>query len=286
MKRTSFPKDLHAAAIYMAQVYGDAEMEKMLWHATDDVNAKVDDYDHSLMHIASDKGYAPLLKLLHQAKASLDIKDNVGWTPMMKAARSGHLPCLQFLVEQGAKIEYMDDGLNRSSLRIAAINGHLPCVKFLVEQGAKFEYMDNGLNRSCLMEAAYNGHTNVVSYLMDAGANVDTVDWKGRTPLAEISSNKTLQSATVMRLLLDHGANIDAQDNFGWTALINAMLAENTDAVKLLLENGANTMIRDNENQTALDIATHRTFDEIANLIRHHDEQNAVSNCHGIECAP
>jgi ankyrin repeat-rich membrane spanning protein len=235
----------------MAQVYGDAEMEKMLWRATDDVNAKVDDYDHSLMHLAADKGYAPLLKLLHQAKANIDIKDNVGWTPMMWAARSGHLPCVQFLVEQGAKIECMDDGLDKPSFMIAAINGH----------------------------------TDVVSYLLNVGANVDAVNWKGRTQLAEISSSKKCQ-ATVMRLLLDHGANIDAQDNAGRTALINATLAENIDAVKLLLENGANTMIRNKNNQTALDIATHYYFNKIANLIRHHDKQNAVSNCPGMECAP
>jgi ankyrin repeat protein len=251
MKHTSFPKDLHAAVIYMAQVYGDAEMEKMLWRAIDDVNAKVDYHGHSLMHLAATKGYVPLLKLLHQANASLDIKDDVGWTPMMIASHSGHLPCVQFLVEQGAKIEYTYNRLNHSSLRIAVINSHV----------------------------------EVVSYLLNAGANVDVVNWKGRTLLTEISSSKKCQ-ATVMRLLLDHGANIDAQDNHGWTALITAMLAENTDAVKLLLENDANTMIRDNENQTALDIATHQNFIEIANLIRHHDKQNAVSNCPGMECAP
>jgi ankyrin repeat protein len=239
MNHTSFPKDLHAAAIYMAQIYGDAEMEKMLWRAIDDVNAKVDDDGHSLMHLASEKGYTPLLKLLHQAKASLDIKNSVGWTPMMRAAHSGHLPCVKFLVEQGTKIEHMGDGFNQPSLMIAASNGH----------------------------------TEVVSYLLNAGANIDAVDWKGRTSLVKISSSNKCQ-ATVMRLLLDHGANIDAQDNFGCTALINATLKKNTDAVKLLLENGANTMIRDKTNQTALDIAMHCNFNEIASLIRHYDEQN------------
>jgi ankyrin repeat protein len=251
MKHTSFPKDLHAAAIYMAQVYGDAEMEKMLWRATDDVNAKIDDDGFSLMHLTATKGYAPLLKLLHQAKASLDIKDNVGWTPIMWAAHSGHLSCVQFLVEQGAKIEYTYNNSNCSSLMIAAINGYAA----------------------------------IVNYLLNTGANVDTVDLIGRTSLIQISGDLKYR-ATVMRLLLDHGANIDAQDNAGCTALIYATYAKNTDVVKLLLENGANTMIRDNENQTALDIATHYKLNEIASLIRHHDKQNAVSNCPGIECAP
>jgi ankyrin repeat protein len=239
MNHTSFPKDLHAAAIYMAQVYGDAEMEKSLWLATDNVNAKVDASGDSLMHLAATKGYTPLLKLLHQAKANLDIKNSVGWTPIMWAAHSGHLPCLQFLVEQGAKIEHRDNGFYRSSLRIAASNGH----------------------------------AEIVSYLLDTGANVDTVDLIGQTSLIQISGSKACQ-ATVMRLLLDHGANIDAQDNLGQTALIAATLVINTDVVKLLLENGANTMVRDRKNQTALDIATHYKYNEIANLIRHHDEQN------------
>jgi ankyrin repeat protein len=251
MNQTSFPKDLHAAAIYMAQVYGDAEMEKMLWRATDDVNAKVDYGGCSLMHLAATKGYAPLLKLLHQAKASLDIKDNVSWTPMMWAARSGHLSCVQFLVEQGAKIEYTYNNSNCSSLMIAAINGYAA----------------------------------IVNYLLNTDANVDTVDLIGRTSLIQISGDLKYQ-ATVMRLLLDHGANINAQNHSGHTALITATLVKNTDAVKLLLENGANTMIRDNNNQTALDIASHYNFDEIANLIRHHDEQNAISNCPCMECAP
>jgi ankyrin repeat protein len=245
MNQTSFPKDLHAAAIYMAQVYGDAEMEKSLWLAIDDVNTKVDASSNSLMHLAATKGYTPLLKLLHQAKASLDIKNGADMTPIMIAAHSGHLPCFQFLVEQGAKIEYRNNRFHYSSLRIAAISGH----------------------------------ADIVNYLLNTGVNVNAVNWKGRTLLAEISSSKTFKSATVMRLLLDHGANIDAQDHCRYTALITATHAKNIDAVKLLLENGANTMIRDENNQTALDIATHRNFDEIANLIRHHDEQD-------MECAP
>jgi ankyrin repeat protein len=239
MKRTSFPKDLHAAAIYMAQIYGDAEMEKMLWLATDDVNAKIDAFGHSLMHHAATKGYAPFLKLLHQAKANLDIKNSAGITSIMWAAHSGHLPCVQFLVEQGAKIEYTDNEVHYSSLMIAAISGH----------------------------------ADIVNYLLNTGVNVNAVNLEGQTSLILISVNKKCQT-TIMQLLLDHGANIDAQDNAGRTALIYATLVKNTNAVKLLLENGANTMIRDENNQTALDIATHRNFDEIASFIRHHDEQD------------
>jgi hypothetical protein len=38
-------------------------------------------------------------------------------------------------------------------------------------------------------------------------------------------------------------------------------------------------MVRDRKNQTALDIATRYKLNEIASLIRHHDEQD-------LECAP
>jgi ankyrin repeat protein len=161
----------------------------------------------------------------------------------------------------------------------ASHSGHLSCVQFLVEQGA-------GLNNNLsLIIAVIYDRADVVGYLLNVGANVDAVNLEGQTSLIIISGSQKCQ-ATVMRLLLNHGANIDAQDHYGYTALINATLKKNIDAVKLLLENGANTMIRDKTNQTALDIATHYKYNEIANLIRHHDEQNAVSNCPGMECAP
>ena len=60
---------------------------------------------------------------------------NNGTTAIMIAALGGHLPCLKFLVEQGADVRGVSNN-GETAILAGALGGHLPCVQYLLEHGA------------------------------------------------------------------------------------------------------------------------------------------------------
>ncbi|KAJ8376553.1 hypothetical protein SKAU_G00071330 [Synaphobranchus kaupii] len=83
-----------------------------------------------------------LVRFLLRKGASVDSRNNYGWTPLMQSARFGHLNVAQILLENGAEI----NGKNRmgaSVLTMAARGGHTSMVKLLMESGAFVDDYDH-----------------------------------------------------------------------------------------------------------------------------------------------
>ena len=53
-----------------------------------------------------------------------------------------------------------------------------------------------------------------------------------------------------VRKMLEHGADPNVQDNYGYTALIEACRWGHTDIARLLLEHGADPNVQDNYGKT------------------------------------
>jgi hypothetical protein len=99
-------------------------------------------------------------------------------SPLIVAARAGHLPMVRLLVERGADVEKQVEG-DENALIQAAGAGHLDVVRFLVEAGAdpdsrvrvRASWRDAGYeDRTPLLMARRGGHRAVERYLMSAGA--------------------------------------------------------------------------------------------------------------------
>ena len=61
----------------------------------------------------------------------IDLKSQ--WTPLHIASRKGHLPIVQYLIENGANIEAK--GFQKQTpLHIACAKGHLPIVQYLIKK--------------------------------------------------------------------------------------------------------------------------------------------------------
>ena len=60
-----------------------------------------------------------------------------GMTPLLFAARQGHLDAVKALLDAGADVNQVSDGDNTSPLLMAIINGHFDLAKFLLEQGRR-----------------------------------------------------------------------------------------------------------------------------------------------------
>ncbi|RLN67269.1 hypothetical protein BBJ28_00025259 [Nothophytophthora sp. Chile5] len=81
--------------------------------------------------------------------ADKEAKDTDGWTALIRAARSGQLDVVRYLVDAGADKEAKSTSGSTSLLSVAH-NGHLDVVQYLGDQGADASWYDNEENSALI----------------------------------------------------------------------------------------------------------------------------------------
>ncbi|WP_269457574.1 MULTISPECIES: ankyrin repeat domain-containing protein [unclassified Leifsonia] len=89
-----------------------------------------------------------------------------------------------------------------------------------------------------------------VEFLLNAGADPNA--GTDEVPLSAAAGGRA--SGSVQRLLAA-GADIDHRDSDGWTALMYAAQAGNTEAAMALIAGGADRTVLDDDGRSATDIA-------------------------------
>ena len=165
-----------------------------------------------------------------------------GMTPLLFAARQGHLESAQALVDAGADVNQVSAGDHTSPLLLAIINGHYDLAKYLVERGADVKL------------ASDNGATPLYATL--------NVQWapKALYPQPRAYTQQKTTHLELMKLLIDKGADVNARlkmkvwysgynfdlagvDEIGATPFWRAAYASDVDAMKLLVAAGADSSI-------------------------------------------
>ena len=184
---------------------------------------------------------------------NIDLAYGRGQTPLMFAAKHGHLPTLQRLIEKGASVNITDNH-GMTPLISAAGRGHLTTVQALLSAPGIDINANSLIAATALHMAARLGKDEVVKALINKGANINITDNAGVTPLMSAAGRGHL--TTVQTLLSVPGIDINAKSFIGKTALHMAADYGKDEVVKTLINRGANINITDNDGLTPLMSAT------------------------------
>ena len=210
---------------------------------------------------AAEKGDANKVAKFIKKGADVNFSDNVGWTPLFRAAQKGHVEVVKMLLDAGAEIEKTTSGI--TPLCWAADSGKTDVVKLLLERGANVNAIGKK-NAPALYHAADIGYKDLVKVLLENGAHVNaqTEDEYRWTPLHVAVSSRfspygitdhEKNRAEVVSLLLDFGADVSIpEDTNGFTALHLACQVGRSDLVEMLLDHNAEINAIDNNGMTPL----------------------------------
>jgi len=279
--------------LMLAARVGDPELCRMLLAHGAAVDARDEHFGQTPLMIAAREGHLEAARVLLDAGAAVDAQTKpedpprfippsespeglsrgagiirAGWpegrgkrfpaggskTPLLYAAREGHLDVARLLVERGASLELADG------------NGMTPLLSSIVNASII------RVNRT-----GTSDHLKIAGLLLDAGANVNATDWYGQTPLWAAVDVRNLElgrdgndrnlhdeAFALIERLLESGADPNARtreypherrfilvvvgsvawvDMTGQTPFLRAAAAGDVEVMRLLLEHGADPNI-------------------------------------------
>lgn len=160
----------------------------------------------------------------------LNIKNELGQTPLCVAIINLRATILRDLIRRGANVHVLDN--EKKSLLYHAFQPFFlnrEYCKALLEHGHTPFYCSPGMPPIVL--AAKKGLEDVVQMLLTKGAYVDERDKNGITPLEAAAIHNHV---TVVKLLLEHGADINAHSTAGNSPIHWGRYWQNRNKPKLL----------------------------------------------------
>ncbi|XP_043920525.1 ankyrin repeat and SAM domain-containing protein 6 [Protopterus annectens] len=199
-----------------------------------------DEDGNAALQFAAGSGCEKLVCFLLRKGASVDNRNNYGWTPLMQAARFGHQNVATILLENGADVN-AKNRLGASVLTMASRGGHVSVMKMLLESGAfvdDYDHFDvplvNGSHGGRelsdiipVMTTAQHGHEAGLCLLLEWGSDPNySIRTTGWSPLMLAALNGKV---SVAQLLIDRGADPDHTNVLGKTAFETALGVKHKD---------------------------------------------------------
>lgn len=253
------------------------------------------------LHEAAENGERHVVRYRVDHKASVNVYDINGDTPLHLALANGHSEVCEILVADGKAVVNAKNRHGQTPLSIAAKKGYQTIVKNLLDYGADAnletpqserplmlavregnEGVVNVLfSRKCSLKvdhrnpdgetalhiAAQAGNAGICRALLDKKADPNATRRNGETPIFGAIKGGHAQ---VVRILLEMGAKKSVKGSFGKRPLHIAVLEENEEIVKILLTKKANPNSKDADDVTPLYIAATRGNEGIVKLLLKH----------------
>ena len=251
-------------ALMFAARSGRPEAVKLLLEAGAQVDAKETMRQTTALMWAAEQGHGDVIELL--AAAGADINAN---TIVEEAEQRRGVS-----YEQGDN--FHTGGV--TPLVLAARQGHLEAVRALADNGADLDKA-SGDGSTAMLVAIQNGHYHVARYLVEQGADINKANEKAWTPLYLAVKHRNLETGTIpvpnqnqafdfITLLLERDVDVNARVGFnteirngqratwfeedGATAFMRAALCGDIEVMKMLLAKGADPHVATKDGTTAL----------------------------------
>lgn len=145
-----------------------------------------------------------------------------------------------------------------------ARNGTVEEMKTLFEKDVNCVNQVNDFGFSPLILAAYRGNFEVAKYLITIVNDINYQSPEGTALMAAVMRNNT----ELILLLIEKKANLDLTSQNGVTALMLATQFKSIEIIKILLQNKANKLLKDNEGKTAFEYAVNTNNETIIKLLK------------------
>lgn len=198
---------------------------------------KVNYVPGSLIKAVSANDLEQTKELLRSTEPSIDEVNEKSETPLMIAVHNNHLAIAKILIDAGANIN-KQDVLQDSPYLYAGAEGRTEILTYMLAHATPDQAITNRFGGNALIPAAEKGHLDNVKIL-----------------------------------LADKRVNVNHQNNYGYTALIEAVALRDgsqiyQEIVAELLKNGADPTILDNYGKSAQDYADQLGYGTISKMLQ------------------
>eukprot|EP01129_Flabellula_baltica_P013691 TRINITY_DN640_c0_g1_i1.p1 TRINITY_DN640_c0_g1~~TRINITY_DN640_c0_g1_i1.p1 ORF type:complete len:420 (-),score=125.36 TRINITY_DN640_c0_g1_i1:952-2211(-) len=230
-------------------------------------NAHVDleTCSYSVLHYAARYGRCDIVEYLVEQGADLNWISNDGKTPLFWAVEGNKHKAVQILLDAGADYS-IGDVKGCTPLHKACRMGSLAMAKLFTEAGADINAKEaEALDKSSvLQEAVFGKNIQLIRYLIEQGADIGYRNKKGLTALHRAVFENFFAG---VKLLIQYGSPVNGVDSNLRTPLHWAAFQGNLEIVKLLVENGSDISMKDSIGFTAKKFATLKKLPEIVSYL-------------------
>lgn len=205
-----------------------------------------------------------IVRALLASKASVNITNNSGYSPLAHAAELGNLEMIDLLLNSEANVSLSGPTVC-GALCASVIGGNIAITRRLLDAGARPGLADCW-NRQALTFAARSGRLDMAELLLEHEADTNQYETTQGDTILIVGATA---SAEVVRALASHGAKVDWPNPLTCeTALHRAAERGRGDVVSVLLGLGLNPRLADKQGTTALGTAERRHQNDAAAILR------------------
>lgn len=259
----------------------------------------------SALLLCLENEYFDLAQAMVKHGAEVDIRNKLGWTPLIWASIKGLGKAVDFLLENGANIHACNnDGWN--AVTGAYFKKRINIVNCLLEKGAVFSEkykgavllssydsgnkeignylinedklnpnVSNDKGISLLALAVEKGDWEMVRLLVDKKADLNVFDSKGKPLVATLARDGKVD---LIDLFLKNGADIHLASKGGVNAIWQAAYYDQQETVSYLLSKGANINTQNSLGWTPLMLAASNGSLELVNILLENNANQLLVN--------